>query len=59
MKRGRLLCQDDVLTTENMKLFWCDSWLPGGLSLQDMFPALFSFAGRSEISVADAIQNRR
>jgi hypothetical protein len=43
----------------NRASFWSDGWFPGGLSVQDMFPALSSYACKSEICVATAIQNRR
>jgi hypothetical protein len=43
----------------NRANFWSDGCLPGGLSVQDMFSALYSYACKSEISVATAIQNRR
>jgi hypothetical protein len=39
--------------------FWSDKWLPGGRSVQDLLPALFSYAHDSGISVAKALANRR
>jgi hypothetical protein len=39
--------------------FWTDNWLPGGRSVQDIVPVLFSFVRDSGISVAAALDHRR
>jgi hypothetical protein len=39
--------------------FWSDGWLPGGRTVQDTVPILFSFVRHSGISVATAIQNHQ
>lgn len=38
--------------------FWTDKWLPGGCSIQETAPALFSFFKDMGGSVRDAIDNR-
>jgi hypothetical protein len=40
-------------------LFWTDAWLPGGKSVQDVVPILYSFVKKSNITVAAALQNNR
>lgn len=37
--------------------FWTDKWLPGGGSIQDLAPALFSFVKDSRNSVKEALHN--
>lgn len=39
--------------------FWVDSWLPGGRTIQDVVPILFSFIRNSGITVATALFNNR
>jgi hypothetical protein len=39
--------------------FWTNNWLPGGRSVQDIVPVLFSFVRDSGISVAAALDHRR
>jgi hypothetical protein len=39
--------------------FWSDNWLPGGRSVQDLLPALFSYTHDSGISVSEALASRR
>lgn len=38
--------------------FWTDKWLPGGCSIEDLAPALFSFVKDSGRSVKEALCNR-
>jgi hypothetical protein len=39
--------------------FWTDNWLPGGRSVEDTMPALFSYVKKPMITVADALNNHR
>lgn len=39
--------------------FWCDAWLPGGKTVLELVPILFSFVCASNITVAAALHNRR
>jgi hypothetical protein len=39
--------------------FWTDNWLPGGRSVEDTLPFLFSFVKKPTITVAKALTNHR